>query len=67
MEEKLICQHCGAEITNKLGAEVKADGYYDRDGVYYDQEFRDTNEFYCVECGQTLPEEIANKFFGEEE
>lgn len=63
-EQQIKCPHCGAEIR-KLGAVVKTFGWYDKEGVYYDVEFNETLEYYCDECGETLPNEIADKFFEE--
>ena len=61
------CPHCGREIDNKLGAEVKTYGYYTKDGIYTDIEFGDTIEYYCNDCGGTLPSKVADEFFDEKE
>lgn len=62
---QLKCPYCGEEI-NKLGGEVKAEGCFEKDGGYTTEELGETIEYYCVACGETLSEGIANKFFKEE-
>lgn len=72
MVEILKCPLCGEELE-KLGAKCECFGEYDnRDGDYEIGEFilkeiGATIEYYCPECGGTLPEEIADKYFKEGE
>ena len=59
------CPICGKEFY-RLGAVVRALGYFEPDGTYYEEELSGTIEYYCPECGQTLPEAIENEFFENE-
>lgn len=65
MVDKLVCPKCGAEINSRLGACVKAYGYYEKDGAFWENEFGETIEYFCYECGETIPEALADKFFEE--
>ena len=62
---KLICPHCGKEITDRIGTAVEEYGYSDKDGVFYGNEYGDTLYHWCYECGEKLPQEIVDKFYEE--
>lgn len=67
MSSKLVCPHCKAEITDRIGTAVEEFGYENPAGEYFGEEYGDTLYHYCLECGKELNREITDKFFGYEE